>query len=228
MEYKKPWLCVMSTTLHYRQNHDVSVLAGVGPKRSKMLAQKGIKTVRQFLDADRNLLALPPKTYASMRDSALTYLGVNDQKEPTTTSLFPTVARGTTQIDNHSWVGLGMHMVRKTGAVVRVTVGPLWVEPSRVVLATSWHERGRKKVKVGSPVLLAALHLLWVGRDVVSEKSDSETPPRLLAPTCQYVLPAWEVPEAHAYPSVAHAVKEVRALMAAIAFDSFAVTDQSA
>lgn len=208
----------------FKLNHDVSVLAGVGPKRSAALAQKGVTTVKHFLEADRASLELPPKTYESLLRSALSYSGMADQKQKVQEPLFPQAAPDAVQINEHSWVGLGMHMVRKSGAVVRVTVGPVWVEPSRVVIATSWYEKGRKKLKVGSPVLLAALHLLWVGRDVLSENSDSETRPTLLPPTCQYNLPAWEVPHADRHPALAHAVKEVAALFAAVTFDSFAAS----
>ena len=75
----------------------------------------------------------------------------------------------------HSWFGKSSHVVRADGRVLRARIGRVTVSVDKQVgvdlLFRDQHKALRKTV---SPMFIAALRILWLNRDIVSEEEEDD------------------------------------------------------
>lgn len=69
----------------------------------------------------------------------------------------------------HTWYDLHAHIFRTDGRVVRANLREIVIENGGVYIAAHFTEKGKKKYKHVSPITIAALQLLWINIDVVSD-----------------------------------------------------------
>jgi len=71
---------------------------------------------------------------------------------------------------HHSWRGKCAHIFRTDGRVVRATMGDLVLDNNAVYIGTTFFDdTGTERTKYMSPITIAALQVLWVNVDVVSD-----------------------------------------------------------
>ena len=72
--------------------------------------------------------------------------------------------------EQHSWFGKYSHVVRSDGCVHRCTIGRLSVsEDGQVGVELLFRENSKQLRKLVSPMFVAAVRMLWINRDIVSE-----------------------------------------------------------
>jgi hypothetical protein len=75
----------------------------------------------------------------------------------------------------HSWLNLSVHIFRTDGRVWRARIGHAILDDGVVALQAEFKDEGKKKKKLVLPSSIAALQVLWVNVDVVSEDEGPET-----------------------------------------------------
>jgi hypothetical protein len=78
-----------------------------------------------------------------------------------------------TKIDQHSWYGKHVHIFRSCGRVVRSTIKHLTVEDHGVYVRVEFLDKGKWKTKDVSAVCIAAVQVLWLNVDIVSDMEGS-------------------------------------------------------
>ena len=69
----------------------------------------------------------------------------------------------------HSWYNMHAHIFRTDGRVVRAKLQDIVMENGGIYIAAHFTEKGKNKYKHVSPITIAALQLLWINVDVVSD-----------------------------------------------------------
>lgn len=156
----------------------VGRLPNCGKKRSDELAALGIFTIQNLLDYDSDLdfsgLVRRFQSVARQRlrpeETSTTPFFLKESPTPpplpprhkTGHPIYPSVIT----LEDHSWFGrIGHIEFESTGPVVRVRIGPLLVTPYGAVLRV----QGKVRTRAVSPLLLAAMHTLWVRTEILSE-----------------------------------------------------------
>ena len=70
---------------------------------------------------------------------------------------------------NHSWYDKHAHIFRTDGRVVRATLGELVESPSGIYIKATFLHEQHSRIKHVSPLTVAALQVMWVNVDVVSD-----------------------------------------------------------
>jgi hypothetical protein len=74
------------------------------------------------------------------------------------------------KIIHHTWYNKHAHIFRTDGRVVRAVLKQLVVEDNAIYIQVSFLDKGRTtKTKLTSPITVAALQIMWMNVDVVSD-----------------------------------------------------------
>lgn len=87
------------------------------------------------------------------------------------------MSEDTVVLSTHSWYGKYAHVFRSDGRVVRSKVGPIVLDSRYgVSLSVSFQSKRKRQRKRVSPISVAALQVLWLNVDVVSDVDLSDDP----------------------------------------------------
>ena len=86
-------------------------------------------------------------------------------------------------INEHSWYGKNIHIIRPDGRVLRGICAQLVLSNHSIRMVVQFKEKGVNKKKTYSPILLLSMQHFWQCRDIVSETECVDGDPSQLLPT---------------------------------------------
>ena len=105
----------------------------------------------------------------------------------------------------HSWYGKYTHVFRSDGRVVRARVQKIFVDRGSLLLRVSFAGH----TKDMSPIAIAALQVMWINVDVVSDDADiDQTQDFQLPPECDFLGPL-QIPNIPHDPMLASTILQV-------------------
>ncbi len=95
----------------------------------------------------------------------------------------------------HSWEGYLGHLTRPGKKVKRCVIGKLDIKDDQIVgVSVEFQEKGVRKKKLVSPLLLATLEFAWWDSVVCSDSDEDDTTYNFTVGVPTRKLPDWDIP----------------------------------
>ncbi len=115
-------------------------------------------------------------------------------------------------INEHSWYGKNIHLIRHDGRVFRGICNQLVIGDCMVCMIVQFKENGIYKKKTYSPILLLAMQYFWLNRDIVSEAECVDGNPAEQLPTLSLSETALQLITTDQKKAVSWMIKQVSLL----------------
>ncbi len=96
----------------------------------------------------------------------------------------------------HSWEGYLGHLTRPDKKIKRCMIGKLDIKDDQIVgISVEFQEKGIKKKKLVSPLLLATMEFLWWDNAICSDSDEDDEKNEFLIHPPTKKLPLWDIPD---------------------------------